>query len=433
MRLLLPRRAGSAARVLSSVTLALTVLASSAAAQRPLGVDVSQFQGNIDWSQVYASGRVFAFVRASHGSLQDTTFLNNMPAARAAGVYAGAYHFAVPVYDSNYNLAGADPQTEAVRFLSRAQTFISPGYLRPVLDVELGDRQTPVGAANLSAWANAWINYVQQQTGVEAMVYCSSNYARNYLNSTMSSRTLWLADWEYPSDPNTAQPTHGTGVWSGWVFWQYSNMGNTAGHPSVAGIPARVDLNVFNGTLTQLQTYVIGTPAVITRTPATLTRTIRQGLSPASQSFTIRNTGTGLMVYNIGVTGDWLTVTPENGTSTGEIDTITVNYATTALAPGAYNGTISMACPLASNSPQTIPVALTVQPIPGNLDADSDVDALDVAIFSGCLTGANQGPPAGGCTGADLDNDGDVDQTDFAIMQTCFSGTGIPADPACTP
>ncbi|MBI4581266.1 MAG: hypothetical protein HY718_16305 [Planctomycetes bacterium] len=411
----------------------VAAIGSSASAARPLGVDVSQFQGTIDWNQVYAGGRVFAFIRATHGSLNDTKFLFNMPAARNAGVLAGAYHFAVPVYDEDYDLPGAHPQTEAARFLNQARNFLIPGYLRPVIDVELGGGQTPVGAANLSDWTNAWIEAVEQQTGVEAIVYCNSNYAKNYLNSTLASRTLWIADWTYPSNPDTAQPTHGTGLWSNWVFWQYSNMGNTAGNPSVPGINARVDLDVFNGTLAQLQNYVIAPTAVISLSPASLSRTVRQFVNPASQTFTVRNTGPGTMVYEVLTAGAWLSVNPDGGTSAGEIDTITVSYSTAGLNVGTHNGTIIVTSLLANNSPQTIEVTMTITPTPGNLDHDGDVDADDLAILLGCITGPGQGPPAAGCAEADLDGDGDTDQSDFGVFQRCLSGTGIPPDPYCAP
>lgn len=407
---------------------------SAAAGQRPLGIDVSHFQGVIDWNQVYAGGRTFAFVRATHGSINDTKFLANIVGARDAGVLAGAYHFAVPVYDANYDMPGADPETEATRFLARARDFIVPGYLRPVLDVELGGGQTPVGAANLSAWSNAWIDSVERQTGVEAIVYCSSNYARNYLNSSMAGRRLWIANWTYPSDPNTASlPANGTGVWSTWNFWQYSNSGNSAGHPSVPGVPARVDLNVFNGTAAQLQSFVISRSAVISPAPSSLSQTIRQRTSAVSQTFTIQNTGTGGLVYNIYPNREWMTVTPNTGFIKTGTNTITVSYAAASLPAGTHTAAIILTGDLAGNSPRNVDVTLTVQPIPGDFNGDGNIDSSDVGLFVGCLTGADQETQAPECVAMDLDSDDDVDQSDFARLQLCLSGTGIAADPACAP
>ena len=66
-----------------------------------------------------------------------------------------------------------------------------------------------------------------------------------------------------------------------------------------------------------------------------------------------------------------------------------------------------------------------------DLDFDRDVDAGDVEILRGCMTGADQGPDPTGCGGADLDRDNDIDQSDFGILQRCISGDGVPPDPHC--
>ena len=243
------------------VGLLFCTLAGHAVGARPLGIDVSYWQGNLSqttWDNVYAAGRTFAFIRCAHygvgGGDPDPYFASNMTRARNAGLLCGAYHFARPTI--------RDPQTEANYFVNYATqywtswtqygpNFISSGFLRPVLDLEEGGGATPVGAANLSAWANAWLDAVTLATGIEPMVYCNSNYAKNYLNSTLASRTLWIANYSCSIDPQTASPPSGIGIWSNWVFWQYCSS------LSVAGI-SPVDMNVFNGTPAQLQSYLIG-------------------------------------------------------------------------------------------------------------------------------------------------------------------------------
>lgn len=234
-----------------------------AVAQRPLGLDVSYWQGNLsqaNWNSVHANGWDFVSVRATHYSAPGETdahgspdpyFVQNVTRARTAGMLSGAYSFVRNTI--------RDPITEADFFLTYAAPYITAGYLRPMLDLE--DGTAVVGATNLSAWTNAWLDRVQQRTGVEPTIYCNSNYAKNYLNSTVASRTLWLANWgQLNGDPQTMNPPAGaTGVFSPtWVFWQYSNQGNGTGVP-VPGISARVDLDVFNGTYDELRGYVIGT------------------------------------------------------------------------------------------------------------------------------------------------------------------------------
>src|SRR6185436_12451905 len=98
--------------------------------------------------------------------------------------------------------------------------------------------------------------------------------------------------------------------------------------------------------------------------------------------------------------------------------TIGISYATSALAVGNYTGTITIASPLASNSPQTLPVELTVQPpqyAPCDFDHDSDVDQSDFAKFQLCQTGVGHDQTDPSCAGAVLDGDDDVDAGDLII------------------
>ena len=104
------------------------------------GIDVSEHQGTIDWSQVYDDGGYrFAFARASLGdenppTLIDGEFETNMENGHAAGMLMGAYHFAYPDY-------GTEAASEARHFLNVAQNYLRDGYLRPMLDLECGGEE----------------------------------------------------------------------------------------------------------------------------------------------------------------------------------------------------------------------------------------------------------------------------------------------------
>ncbi len=407
-----------------------------ALAVRPLGIDVSYWQGvrsQQDWNDAYASGRVFAFIRATHYSTigeseahgsPDPYFQDNIAFARSAGMLAGAYHYARPDLRS--------PSVEAEFFLAYARPYITPGYLPPMLDME-GDTSGPVGADNHSDWANQWMDYVSDRTGVSSMVYCNYTWARNYLYAIDTSHPLVFARWSCPADVHTDVPRLSNGSvastwpWSTWTFWQY------CGGP-VPGFPGDIDLDVFNGTMAQLQAMVITATAVITVSPVSLSQTVTEGQDAASQTFTVRNTGTGKMPYDIlaSSTGSWLSVDPAYGSSAGETDSITVRYLSSNLPAGVRTGTITVSSSLATNPAQTITVTLTVSPppIPGDLNHDGYVNSQDLTLFSGCMTGPGNGPPAAGCEEADINTDNDVDQADFGLMQRCFSGA-VRADPNC--
>jgi hypothetical protein len=89
------------------------------------------------------------------------------------------------------------------------------------------------------------------------------------------------------------------------------------------------------------------------------------GTDAQSQSFEIWNSGLETLVYSVTDDAEWLTRSPESGTSTGEHDTITVNFSTSGLNAGSYSATITISDTDASNSPQMMPVELTVNPPAG--------------------------------------------------------------------
>jgi lysozyme len=203
------------------------------------GIDISHWQGDIDWSTVYNSDYKFAFVKATEGvDYPDPNFKTNMNGGSNAGMLMGAYHFATP-YTSGQN----DAVAEAQYFVNVSSNYLEEGYLRPVLDLEQG---ADLGTETLSNWVHDWMNTVKTATGVEPILYVNSNYANNHLDSSVSQYDLWIAHWTYNPDtfPNT-------GIWAVWDFWQYSDNG------SVPGISGDVDLDIFNGDMARLNTFII--------------------------------------------------------------------------------------------------------------------------------------------------------------------------------
>ncbi len=191
-----------------------------------VGIDVSKWQGSINWTSVRNSGIDFAFIKASEGvGYVDPYFTTNITGARDAGILAGAYHFATP-----YTNGVDDSITEANSFVSAVSGYLGDDNLRPVLDVEArGD----LGSTVLSNWVNSFAGRFKALTGVDIIIYCNTNYASNYLNSTVTDKDLWIANWK--SSP-TGSP--GTGVWNDWDFWQWSST------QSVPGISGNVDADV---------------------------------------------------------------------------------------------------------------------------------------------------------------------------------------------
>lgn len=236
------------------------------------GIDVSHWQGNINWTQVKNSGIDFAFTKATEGvNFVDSKYHANMQGATAAGVLIGPYHFAridslngvpftsyLPSYGSPF-LPGTDPYIDAVSeandFLDAITPYYDTGlYLPPVADVEglpdFGDSNSE--KIFISNWVQLFSDTVNASLGRRPMIYTSKFGANNrYTSAVASSHELWLAWWKGTgtTDPPVSSDTP---LWNDWQFWQWTATG------SVAGVSGNVDRDVFDGTLVELNDVLIG-------------------------------------------------------------------------------------------------------------------------------------------------------------------------------
>lgn len=220
--------------------------APSCNAQYINGIDVSNYQGNVNWTSVKNSGTVFAFCKATEGvDFIDAKFTLNMTNASNAGVYIGPYHFGrINSNTSNPN----DAIDEANDFVDAIAPYYEQegNYLRPVLDVEnLPGLSTPaLNRAYVSEWVRDFIGVVQTRLGMDPIIYCNTNYASNYFEADLTQYDLWVANYNYA--PPAIPPASIDGVWNGWDFWQYTDAG------TVSGVSGGVDRNVYQGTLDEM-------------------------------------------------------------------------------------------------------------------------------------------------------------------------------------
>jgi uncharacterized lipoprotein YddW (UPF0748 family) len=180
--------------------------------------------------------------------------------------------------------------------------------------------------------------------------------------------------------------------------------------------------------------FSMGAPAPqIVASTTSLTATMKEGETPASQTFTLAGaSGRAPLNYAISSNATWMSVTPAQGTSRGEADTITVSFDQ-ALTAGTYSGTLTISDVAATNTPQTIAVTMEVQtpPAPGDFDLDGDVDCDDFAHLQNCLSGVGVAQTLTTCSDALLDSDDDVDGDDVTIFIGCLSGPDVQANANC--
>lgn len=200
------------------------------------GIDVSKWQGQIDWAAVKNDGVSYAIIRATHGiDIVDEWFEYNWEHTHAQGIPVGVYQYFEPAQD---------PVGQADLMLGMIDEVggLQPGDLPPVIDVESSTSSNP---AQTTAAIHAWIDRVEEATGVKPIIYTGRYFWQDNVQSDdFVDYPLWIAHYT-TGCPNIPAP------WPAWTFHQYSSTG------SVAGIAGNVDTNTFNGGLAALQALMV--------------------------------------------------------------------------------------------------------------------------------------------------------------------------------
>jgi lysozyme len=194
-----------------------------------LGIDVSHYQGDVNFYSVAQSSVKFAFAKATEGTgYIDDQFTRNWAKIQEAGLYRGAYHFGRP---------GCDPETQAAHFAA----VVGPlgfGDLPPVLDLEAADNHD---GKYVLEWALAFTKKAEALFGRKLIIYTGAFWRGKMGNPNhpfFRERLLWLA--AYVAKP--AVPAS----WDHWTFWQYTE-GQHNGPAAIPGLRP-CDQNRFQGT-----------------------------------------------------------------------------------------------------------------------------------------------------------------------------------------
>lgn len=180
--------------------------------------------------------------------------------------------------------------------------------------------------------------------------------------------------------------------------------------------------------------FIRDTLPYIDVTPTSFTSDTWIGSNASNDSFTIRNSGPGTLSYSLSDDADWLSLSPISGDSSGELDTITIQYDVAGFLAGTYNAVITVTAPGAQNTPVYLPVTVHVNTVDPDHDGDGDVDQVDFGAFQHCMSGAGIPQADPDCEWAQLDaGDNDVDQDDLDVFIGCMSTPNVPADPQCMP
>lgn len=199
------------------------------------GVDVSSYQGEIDWTVLCHQGIQFAFIKATEGSsFVDPNFADNYQAAQKTSLRIGAYHF------FSFDSPG---RTQAENFISVVSKI--DDMLPPVVDFEFyGDKEANLPDAEVTRMElDRLLEELEAYYGMQPIIYATEKSYALYLSGHYASYDIWIRNVFTKPKPLNNQT---------WTFWQYTNREHLAGY---TGDEYYIDMNVFNGTLEDFMNY----------------------------------------------------------------------------------------------------------------------------------------------------------------------------------
>jgi GH25 family lysozyme M1 (1,4-beta-N-acetylmuramidase) len=201
------------------------------------GIDVSRWQGKVNWQHWWGLGKRFAYVKATEGiSYRNPYFAQQYNGSHDVGMIRGAYHFALPNVSN-----GA---TQANYFVDHGGGWSRDGKTLPgALDIEYnphGARCYGLSPSAMVSWIKSFSDTYHSRTGRWPVIYTTTDWwstcTGNHGNFS-ANNPLWVA--RYASKPG-ALPHN----WRIYTFWQYAS--------------SPIDQNIFNGTYDRLRALANG-------------------------------------------------------------------------------------------------------------------------------------------------------------------------------
>ncbi len=197
------------------------------------GVDLSHYQGTVDWARLEEQEVDFAFIKATEGSSYvDERFYENWKAAEGTEIKTGAYHFFS--FDS-------PAETQAQMYIDTVGEL--SGRLVPVVDVEYyGDKEeSPPGREEVAEELGKLLRALEEHYQARPIIYTTYPVWERYIRNGFAGYPLWIRNVYYPPDIDMK---------GRWVFWQYTDRAVLEGYD---GAEKYIDKNVFAGSMEELE------------------------------------------------------------------------------------------------------------------------------------------------------------------------------------
>lgn len=199
------------------------------------GIDVSSYQGVIDWEKIESQKISFAFIKATEGSgFTDEYFAENYKNSAHTSIRIGAYHF------FSFDSPG---KTQAENYIKSVEK--RDNMLPPVIDVEYynGNGSDPPDEEKARQNLNDLINELKSYYGMDPIIYATDVTYDRYIKNHFENNDIWIRSIFTKAALSDDRK---------WTFWQYCNRGRLDGYN---GVEKFIDLNVFNGTKEEFECY----------------------------------------------------------------------------------------------------------------------------------------------------------------------------------
>lgn len=200
------------------------------------GIDVSSYQGEIDWKVLSSKGIDFAFIKATEGSeYVDERFGYNLENALKTDLFCGAYHF------FSFDSSGKEQAEHFIKTVEKKS-----GMLAPVIDLEFyGEyEKTPKDSHDVVPEVSDMVKALEEHYGIKPIIYATGKSYDKYIKgSELDDYPLWIRNVYFKP------------MFAGdWVFWQYSDDAKLEGYK---GDEEHIDMDVFFGDKEKLKDYTI--------------------------------------------------------------------------------------------------------------------------------------------------------------------------------
>ena len=218
-----------------------------------VGVDISEYQADVDMQKLASQGISFVYMKATEGSsFEDSRFAENWDNAEACGMPAGAYHF------FSFDSPG---RMQAENFMNKIGNL--DGRLIPAVDVEFyaDKRENPPDTAEVTAQLGDFLDALEARYHVKPMIYCPREIYEKYIMGYFDEYPRWIRSVYYPASFESRD---------NWLIWQYCDTGELEGYE---GGEQYIDLDVLHRGTELKSLYVGEAPQAAVRSDGTAPET----------------------------------------------------------------------------------------------------------------------------------------------------------------